>query len=100
LNGIDEVAQLDVNVLTARLLGPVLSIGDLRRDRRIEFVGGAQDLSELERRVEDGMAAAFVLRSASIEDLMAVADRGDKMPPKSTWFDPKLADGLVSYLFD
>lgn len=94
----DPVARLDVSLLTDRLLAPVLGIRDLRSDKRIDFVGGKRGLGELERRVGSGeMAAAFALFATSMEELIAVADAGQVMPPKSTWFEPKLADGMVSY---
>ena len=97
----DPVAQLDVSLLTAQLLAPILGIADLRRDKRIDFVGGMRGLAELKRRVDSGeMAAAFAMFPTRMEDLMAVADAGEVMPPKSTWFEPKLADGLVSHLLD
>ncbi|HUW36472.1 MAG TPA: DUF1015 family protein [Rhodocyclaceae bacterium] len=95
----DPVARLDVSLLSDHLLGPILGITDLRRDKRIDFVGGIRGLRELERRVDGGeMAAAFALHPTRMEELMAVADAGDVMPPKSTWFEPKLADGLVSHV--
>jgi len=91
------VARLDVSLLSDRLLAPVLGITDLRKDKRIDFVGGKRGLGELERRVDSGeMAAAFALFPTRMEDLVAVADAGEIMPPKSTWFEPKLADGVVS----
>ena len=94
----DPVARLDVSLLTEFLLSPVLGIHDLRRDKRIDFVGGIRGLPELEKRVNSSeMAAAFALYPTQMEDLMAVADAGEVMPPKSTWFEPKLADGLVSH---
>jgi uncharacterized protein (DUF1015 family) len=97
----DPVARLDVSLLSAHVLGPVLGITDLRRDKRIDFVGGIRGLSELEKRVDSGeMAAAFAMYPTRMEDLMAVADAGQVMPPKSTWFEPKLADGLVSHVLD
>jgi uncharacterized protein (DUF1015 family) len=97
----DPVARLDVSLLADHLLAPVLGIHDPRTDRRIDFVGGIRGLTELERRVNSGeMAAAFSLRATAMEDLMAVADKGEVMPPKSTWFEPKLADGLVSHVLD
>ncbi len=96
----DPVARLDVSILAQELLGPILSINDLRRDARIDFVGGIRGLDELERRVACGMAAAFALYPTAIQDLMAVADRGDVMPPKSTWFEPKLADGLLCHVLE
>jgi uncharacterized protein (DUF1015 family) len=94
------VAALDVSVLGERLLHPILGIGDPRRDSRIDFVGGADGLAAAERAVDEGAAAvAFALYPTSLRDLMVIADRGLMMPPKSTWFDPKLADGLVTYPF-
>lgn len=97
----DPVARLDVSLLSDNLLGPVLGIADLRRDKRIDFVGGIRGLKELEQRVDSGeMAVAFALHPTGMNDLMAVADAGEVMPPKSTWFEPKLADGLVSHVLD
>jgi uncharacterized protein (DUF1015 family) len=97
----DPVRRLDVSLLQDNLLGPLLGIGDPRRDKRIDFVGGIRGLRELERRVDSGeMAVAFALYPTSIHDMMDVADAGEVMPPKSTWFEPKLADGLVSHLLD
>jgi uncharacterized protein (DUF1015 family) len=97
----DPVARLDVSLLTDHLLAPVLGISDLRRDKRIDFVGGIRGLDELQKRVSSGeMAAAFSLYPTRMEDLMAVADAGEVMPPKSTWFEPKLADGLLSHMLD
>jgi len=97
----DPVARLDVSLLSEYLLGPVLGIADLRRDKRIDFVGGIRGLDELEKRVNSGeMAVAFALYPTQMTDLMAVADAGEVMPPKSTWFEPKLADGLVSHMLD
>jgi uncharacterized protein (DUF1015 family) len=97
----DPVARLDVSLLQNHLIAPVLGINDPRRDKRIDFVGGIRGLAELEKRVDSGeMAAAFALFATRMEDLMAVADAGEVMPPKSTWFEPKLADGLVSHVLD
>jgi uncharacterized protein (DUF1015 family) len=97
----DPVRRLDVSLLQDNLLAPVLGIGDPRRDKRIDFVGGIRGLAELERRVNSGeMAVAFSMHATSLADLMAVADAGEVMPPKSTWFEPKLADGLVSHVLD
>jgi uncharacterized protein (DUF1015 family) len=97
----DPVARLDVSLLSTHVLGPVLGITDLRRDKRVDFVGGIRGLTELEKRVDSGeMAAAFAMYPTRMEDLMAVADAGQVMPPKSTWFEPKLADGLVSHVLD
>ncbi|HEY0191537.1 MAG TPA: DUF1015 family protein [Kofleriaceae bacterium] len=104
LAGVDRVARLDVSVLQDRLLSPVLGIADPRRDPRIQFVGGSRGDGELVRRVEaltrgDQVAVAFSLHPTSIEDLVAIADRAQVMPPKSTWFEPKLRDGLVTHRF-
>ncbi|MEO8463733.1 MAG: DUF1015 family protein [Gammaproteobacteria bacterium] len=97
----DPVASLDVSLLQDRLLAPVLGIGDPRTDSRIDFVGGIRGLAELEKRVDSGSAAvAFALHATRMEQLMAVADAGKLMPPKSTWFEPKLADGLLSHVLD
>jgi uncharacterized protein (DUF1015 family) len=97
----DPVARLDARLLSDHLLGPVLGIKDLRRDKRIDYVGGIRSLPELEKRVNSGeMAAAFAFYPTSMEDLMAVAEAGEVMPTKSTWFEPKLADGLVSHVLD
>jgi uncharacterized protein (DUF1015 family) len=97
----DPVRRLDVSVLTEQILEPILGITDLRRDTRIDFVGGIRGLPELERRVDGGeMAAAFALYPTPLAELMAVADAGKVMPPKSTWFEPKLADGLASHVLD
>ncbi|HEV8518835.1 MAG TPA: DUF1015 domain-containing protein [Burkholderiales bacterium] len=97
----DPVARLDASLLSDYLLGPVLGIKDLRRDKRIEYVGGIRGLAELEKRVDSGeMTAAFALHPTRMEDMMAVAEAGKVMPTKSTWFEPKLADGLVSHVLD
>ena len=97
----DPVARLDVSLLQDNLLAPVLGIGDPRRDERIDFVGGIRGLGELEQRVDGGQwRVAFALFPTGMEALMAVADAGEVMPPKSTWFEPKLADGLVSHVLD
>ncbi len=97
----DPIARLDVSLLADNLLSPILAINDPRRDKRIEFIGGIRGLSELERRVDSGeMACAFSMYATSMGDLMAVADANEVMPPKSTWFEPKLADGLVSLQLD
>jgi uncharacterized protein (DUF1015 family) len=97
----DPVRRLDISLLQDNLLAPVLGVGDPRVDKRIDFIGGIRGLPELERRVDSGgMAVAFALFPTSLADLMAVADAGEVMPPKSTWFEPKLADGLVSHVLD
>ena len=90
----DVVERLDVSILQNNLLAPILGIQDPRTDQRIEFVGGIRGLKELERRVNKGMKVAFSLFPTSIEELMAVADAGKIMPPKSTWFEPKLRSGI------
>lgn len=97
----DPVARLDVSLLGTYLLEPLLGIKDPRTDSRIDFVGGIRGLGELEKRVNSGeMVVAFSMFPTSMEDLMAVADANKVMPPKSTWFEPKLADGLVSHVLD
>jgi uncharacterized protein (DUF1015 family) len=97
----DPVGRLDVSLLADNLIAPLLGIDDPRRDKRIDFVGGIRGLAELEKRVDSGeMAVAFSLYPTSMDDLMSVADANEVMPPKSTWFEPKLADGLVSHLLD
>ncbi len=93
--------RLDVAVLQTRLLGPVMGIDDQRTSPDVGFVGGVRPLSELVAAVDSGdWTAAVSLRATSLDDLMAVADAGGMMPPKSTWFEPKLLDGLVSHLLD
>jgi uncharacterized protein (DUF1015 family) len=94
----DPVASLDVSILQESLLSPLLGIGDPRADKRIDFVGGIRGLGELERRCEAGWAVAFALYPTTIEQLLGVADAGRIMPPKSTWFEPKLRSGLVVHL--
>jgi uncharacterized protein (DUF1015 family) len=95
----NPIASLDVSVLQEGLLAPVLKIGDVRIDKRIEFVGGARGTRELQRLVDSGKAAvAFSLYPVSVSDLMDVSDAGEIMPPKSTWFEPKLRDGLLIHL--
>lgn len=90
---------LDVAVLQAQVLEPLLHVGDPRSDKRIDFVGGARGTAELERLVDTGKAAvAFSLVPTTIDDLIAIADAGGIMPPKSTWFEPKLRDGLLVHL--
>jgi len=99
--GNDPVARHDVTLLSDHLLAPLLGIKDLRRDKRIDYVGGIRGLGELEKRVDSGeMTAAIALHPTSMEDLMAVAEAGKVMPTKSTWFEPKLADGMVSLVID
>jgi uncharacterized protein (DUF1015 family) len=97
----DPIGRLPISLLSRNALEPLFGIKDQRTDKRIDFVGGARGLDELERRVASGeMAAAFALYPTSMHDLMAVADAGEIMPPKSTWFEPKLADGMVSHVLD
>jgi uncharacterized protein (DUF1015 family) len=97
----DPVARLDARLLSDHLLAPILGIKDARGDKRIDYVGGIRGLAELEKRVDSGeMAAAFALYPTSMEDTMAVAEARKIMPTKSTWFEPKLADGLVSHVLD
>lgn len=96
----DPVDVLDVSILTNQVLQPILGIEDQRRDNRIDFVGGIRGLGELEKRVNSGeMAVAFALYPVSIQQLMDIADSGEIMPPKSTWFEPKLRSGLVIHTF-
>jgi len=95
----DPIGSLDVSVLQDRLLAPILKIADVRIDKRIDFVGGARGTAELERLVHSGQAAvAFSLYPVSVSDLMDVSDAGAIMPPKSTWFEPKLRDGLLIHV--
>lgn len=92
----DPIGVLDVTILTNQVLEPILAIGDLRRSKRIDFVGGIRGLSELQKRVDSGeMAVAFALYPVSMEQLIQIADTGNIMPPKTTWFEPKLRSGLV-----
>ena len=95
----DPIKSLDVAMLQDHLLAPVLNIADVRTDKRIDFVGGARGTAELQRLVDSGRAAvAFSLHPVSVGDLMTVSDAGAIMPPKSTWFEPKLRDGLLIHL--
>ena len=96
----DVVGGLDVSVLQDRVLKPLLGIADPRRDTRIDFVGGIRGLPELERLVDGGQAAlAFAMYPVEVEDLIAISDVGRLMPPKSTWFEPKLLSGLLVHVF-
>ena len=94
----DPVDELDVSILQNALLGPILGIGDPRTDKRIDFIGGIRGLKELERRTEEDMAVGFALYPTSIQELLDVADANRLMPPKSTWFEPKLRSGLFIHL--
>ena len=95
-NDHDPIGVLDVTILSEKILAPVLNIKDLRTDKRIEFVGGIRGLGELEKRVNSGeMKVAFALHAVSMKQLIDIADSGNIMPPKTTWFEPKLRSGLV-----
>jgi len=95
----DPIGILDVTILQNNILDPILDIKDQRTDKRIDFVGGIRGLGELEKRVETGeMAIAFSLHPVTIQQLFDIADSGNVMPPKSTWFEPKLRDGLLTHL--
>jgi uncharacterized protein (DUF1015 family) len=97
----DPVGRLPITLLARNVIEPLFGVTDPRTDKRIDFVGGGRGLGELERRVNSGeMAIAFALYPTQMEDLMAVADAGGIMPPKSTWFEPKLADGMVNHVLD
>ncbi len=96
----DPVRSLDAAILQENLLAPILGIADQRTDKRIDFVGGIRGLGELERRVKEGWAVAFALYPVSLDQLMSVADAGLVMPPKSTWFEPKLRSGLLVRTLD
>lgn len=94
----DPVKGLDVSILQDNLLGPILGIGDPRIDKRIDFIGGIRGLKELEKRCEEDMTVAFSMYPTSIKELFSVADAGLLMPPKSTWFEPKLRSGLFIHM--
>jgi uncharacterized protein (DUF1015 family) len=97
----DPIGRLPITLLTKNVIEPIFGIADQRKDKRIDFVGGGRGLGELAKRVVSGeMAAAFALYPTQMEDLMAVAEIGGIMPPKSTWFEPKLADGMVNHVLD
>jgi len=99
-NDQDAIGVLDVTILSEKVLKPLLNIHDLRTDKRIDFVGGMRGLKELERRVDSGeMAVAFALFPVSMKQLTDIADSGEIMPPKTTWFEPKLRSGLVVHTF-
>ena len=97
----DPIGRLPITVLTRNVIDPLLGIKDPRTDKHIDFIGGARGLEGLEARVKSGeMAVAFALYPTQMSDLIAVADAGGIMPPKSTWFEPKLADGMVNHVLD
>lgn len=96
----DPIKRLDVSILQEYLLNPILGIEDPRTSKRIDFVGGIRGLDELEKRVHNDMQVAFSMYPTPIEDLFAISDAGEVMPPKSTWFEPKLRSGLFVYLLD
>lgn len=96
---VDSVDSLDVSILQEQVLKPILGIGDARTDKRIDFIGGTRGVKELEKLVNEGAAkVAFSLFPTSVEDLLAISDKNEIMPPKSTWFEPKLRDGLFVHL--
>ncbi|HST21573.1 MAG TPA: DUF1015 family protein [Blastocatellia bacterium] len=98
VNADDPISSLDVSVLQERVLDPLLAIKDVRTDKRIDFVGGIRGASALEQSVNEGRATvAFSLYPVTVEELMAIADANEIMPPKSTWFEPKLRDGLLTH---
>jgi uncharacterized protein (DUF1015 family) len=95
----DPIGGLDVTILSDQILGPILDIQDLRRSKRIDFIGGIRGLGELKKRVDSGdMKVAFALYPVSMKQLISIADSGNIMPPKTTWFEPKLRSGLVIHL--
>lgn len=96
----DSIGSLDVSILQNNLLEPVLKIKDPKTDTRIDFVGGIRGLAELERRVNEGMAVAFSMYPTTIEEIMSISDENRTMPPKSTWFEPKLRSGLFIHELD
>ncbi len=96
----DPVRSLDASILQENLLAPELGVADPRTDKRIDFVGGIRGLGELEKRVREGWPVAFALHPVTLDQLMAVADAGQVMPPKSTWFEPKLRSGLLVRTLD
>jgi uncharacterized protein (DUF1015 family) len=97
----DPIGVLDVTILTEKVLMPIFDIQDLRRSKRIDFIGGIRGLGELKKRVDSGeMKVAFALYPVSMKQLITIADTGNIMPPKTTWFEPKLRSGLVIHLLD
>jgi uncharacterized protein (DUF1015 family) len=99
-NDDDPIGVLDITILSENLLSPVLGVHDQRTDKRIDFVGGIRGLGELVKRVNSGeMKIAFALFPVTIQQLIAIADSGNVMPPKTTWFEPKLRSGLIVHTF-
>ncbi len=97
----DPIDALDVSILQDYILKPILGIEDVRTDKRIDFIGGIRGTKELEKMVDAGTAKiAFSLFPTTIDDLLTISDDGEIMPPKSTWFEPKLRDGLLIHTFD
>ncbi len=97
----NPIDRLDVTIISNLILDEILGIKDLRSDNRVEFVGGIRGLNELKQRVDSGeMAAAIALYPVSMKQLMEIADTGNIMPPKTTWFEPKLRSGLVVHMLD
>jgi uncharacterized protein (DUF1015 family) len=95
----DPIERLDVSILQNYVLAPILGIEDVQTDTRISFVGGRRGVEELEKLVDERKAAvAFSLFPTTMDDLLAVSDAGEIMPPKSTWFEPKLKDGILVHL--
>ncbi len=95
----DPIGVLDVTILSRQILEPLLGITDLRTSKRIDFIGGIRGLGELQRRVDTGdMKVAFALYPVTMDQLIRIADSGNIMPPKTTWFEPKLRSGLVIHL--
>jgi len=95
------VSSLDVALLQNLVLKPVFGIDDPRTSKRIDFVGGIRGLAGLQQRVDSGeMSCAFAMHATTLDQLMAIADAGEIMPPKSTWFEPKLRDGLLIHRLD
>ncbi|HQP01464.1 MAG TPA: DUF1015 domain-containing protein, partial [Bacteroidia bacterium] len=100
-NDKDPIGVLDVTILSDKVLAPMLNITDLRKDKRIDFVGGLRGLGELKRRVDNGeMKVAFALYPVTMKQLIDIADNNLIMPPKVTWFEPKLRSGLVLHSLD
>src|SRR5690606_33344964 len=100
-NDNDPIGILDVTILSEQILKPLLDITDLRTSKRIDFVGGIRGLGELKRRVDSGeMKVAFALYPVSMQQLINIADTGNIMPPKTTWFEPKLRSGLVIHYLE